>query len=96
MEDDVSYQIDEMTYVNKVIEVESIPGFQHSQVNVEQVEKDNEEGFEEDNEEEFEDSENENTEDVYIERDSEDGQLEWNDSEEDNEDDEFDYDWIMT
>jgi len=96
MEDDLPYQIDEMTHVNEVIEVEGILGFQHSQVDVEQVEEDNEEEFEEENEEgneeEFEDSENEDTEDVYIEEDSEDGQLERNDSEEDNEDDEFDDD----
>ena len=96
MEDDVPYQIDEMTHVNEVIEVEGILGFQHSQVDVEQVEEDNEEEFEEDNEEgneeEFEDSENEDSEDVYIEEDSEDGQLERNDSEEDNEDDKFDDD----
>ena len=84
MEDDLPYQIDEMTHANEVIEVEGISGFQHSQVYVEQVEEDDEEEFEEeneeDNEEEFEDSENEDTKDVYIEEDSEDEQLKRNDS----------------
>jgi len=93
---DVPYQIDEMAHVNEVIEVEGISGFQHSQVDVEQVKEDNEEEFEEENEEgneeKFEDSENEDIEDVYIEEYSEDGQLERNDSDEDNEDDEFDDD----
>ena len=106
MEDDVPYKINEMKYINEVIEVEGISGFQHLQVDVEQVEEDNEfedfqeeddeEEFEdrenEDNEEEFEDGENKDTEDGYIEEDSEDGQLKRNDSLEDNEDDEFDDD----
>ena len=57
MEDDVLYQIDEMAHVNEVIKVEGISEFQHSLVDVEEVEGNFEEEDEEDNEEEFEDSE---------------------------------------
>jgi len=63
-----------MSHVNEVIEVECISGFQHSQVDVEEVDEDNEFQYfqEEDNEEEFEDNENGDTEDDYTEEDSED------------------------
>jgi len=43
IEDDIPYQIDEISRVNEVIEVERVLGFQHSQVDVEEVDEEDEE-----------------------------------------------------
>jgi len=98
MEDDVPYQIDEVSHLNEVIEVEGISGFQHSQVGLVEVDELDQEfegnDLEDDNEEEeFENYESEqdfDIEDNYFEVDSEEGELEENDFQENNEEEEFD------
>jgi len=57
--DDVSYQVDKISHVNEVIEVEQVLGLQHTQVDVEEVDEEDENfqgnDVEDDNEEgEFE------------------------------------------
>jgi len=84
VEDDIPYQVDEMSHVNEVIEVERVSGFHHIEGHDEELEQQEEEEEEdeeeEEEEEEYLDEENE-TEEEEVEEEEDDDEGESDDNE---------------
>ena len=85
VEEDVPYQVDEMSHANEVIEVEGVSTFRHIQGHHEELEQDQEE--EEQQEEEEEESEEEEEDSEEEESEEEDMEIEEDDSEEEDDSD---------